>query len=187
MPSPTMSPDEAATVSPLVAPGAPVIEQPPAVASTTREALPYTGVPFWLFVSDVKLFFRNLRYLPWIFLPLRTSSLSAELYPNRSNLIDIAFHSTLFVTQLGFIVSLVTLAFLPTWLYLGYITVFFLINELICSHFNIFIPPTGLKSSEDYYSRNWKKHPDEAWIFLNGICVGQVYLIALPRAHCLTC
>ncbi|KAG4277544.1 hypothetical protein FPRO04_07321 [Fusarium proliferatum] len=35
------------------------------------------------------------------------------------------------------------------------------------------IPHSGLKSSEDGFTRTWPRHDDEAWIFLNGICVGK--------------
>lgn len=61
-------------------------------------------------------------------------------------------------------------------MYIGYIAVFFGVNELVCWRFNRGIPHSGLKSSEDGFTRTWPRHDDEAWIFLNGICVGCVDL-----------
>ncbi|KAG5750048.1 hypothetical protein H9Q70_007292 [Fusarium xylarioides] len=109
---------------------------------------PYTGTPLVLFLSDIKLFFQNFFYLPYLFIPL---------YPWKS----------------GPFFSLFTLAFLPTFVYIGYIAVFFAVNELVCWHFNSGIPRSGLKSSEDGFTSSWPRHDDEAWIFLNGICVGK--------------
>ncbi|KAF5019331.1 hypothetical protein F66182_8659 [Fusarium sp. NRRL 66182] len=141
----------------------------------SRQPPRYTGTPWKIFISDVKLFFEHLLYLPYIFFPLwpTRSGQLCELYPSRENLIDIAYHSVLFVTQLGFLVSLATLAFLPTFTYLGYVAIFFAVNELVCWHFNRGIPRSGLKSTEDAWSRRWPQRDNEAWIFLNGICVGQ--------------
>ncbi|KAM0556072.1 hypothetical protein ACHAPJ_006060 [Fusarium lateritium] len=141
----------------------------------TKKPPPYTSTPLKLFWSDVKLFFQNFFYLPYIFVPLVPwqSGPFCELYPSSENLTDIAYHSVLFVTQLGFLVSLVTLAWLPTFTYFGYIAVFFATNELVCWHFNRGIPRSGLKSTEDAFTRSWPRHDDEAWIFLNGICVGK--------------
>lgn len=135
---------------------------------------PYTGTPWKIFVSDVKLFFKNFFYLPYLFIPLYPwhSGALCELYPSPENLIDIALHVILSIIQLAFLVSLFTLAFLPTFTYIGYIAVFFLLNELVCWHFNKGIPRSGLKSTEDALSQSWPRHDDEVWIFLNGICVG---------------
>lgn len=135
---------------------------------------PYTGTPWKIFISDVKLFFENLFYLPYLFIPLypwRSGAL-CELYPSSENLADIALHVILAVAQLGFLVSLFTLAFLPTFTYVGYVAVCLALNQLVCWHFNRGIPRSGLKSTEDAFSQSWLRHDDEAWIFLNGICVG---------------
>ncbi|KAF4449878.1 hypothetical protein F53441_6913 [Fusarium austroafricanum] len=141
-----------------------------------RKPPPYTGTPLVIFLSDVKLFFQNFFYLPYLFIPLYPwhSGSFCELYPDRENLIDIVVQSVLFVTQLGFLVSLVTITFLPTFVYVGYVAVFYAVNALICwLRFNRGIPRSGLKSTEDAYTRNWPRHDEEAWIFLNGICVGK--------------
>ncbi|KAI1016288.1 hypothetical protein LB504_009162 [Fusarium proliferatum] len=154
----------------------PYIEPPSNEAlKPIRKPPPYTGTPLVLFLSDIKLFFQNFFYLPYLFIPLYPwkSGPFCEHYPCRENLIDITIHCILSVTQLAFIVSLFTLAFFPTFVYIGYIAVFFAVNELVCWHFNRGIPRSGLKSSEDGFTRTWPRHDDEAWIFLNGICVGK--------------
>lgn len=150
--------------------------QPPSWESLkpVKTPPPYTSTPLKIFWADVKLVFHNFFYLSYIFVPISPwhSGSFCELYPSRENLTDIAYHSVLFVTQLGFLVSLVTLAFLPTFTYISYVALFFVTNELVCWHFNGGIPRSGLKSTEDAFSRSWTRHDDESWIFLNGICVG---------------
>ncbi|CAG7554766.1 unnamed protein product [Fusarium equiseti] len=133
---------------------------------------PYTGTPWKIFVSDIKLFLQNFFYLPYLFAPLYPwhSGELCELYPSAENLTDIALHVVLSVMQLGFLISLFTLSFLPTFTYVGYVAVYLALNELICWHFNRGIPRSGLKSTEDDLSQSWPRHDDETWIFLNGIC-----------------
>ncbi|KAJ0156420.1 Urea amidolyase [Fusarium oxysporum f. sp. albedinis] len=115
-----------------------------------RKPPPYTGTPLFLFLSDIKLFFQDFFYLPYLFIPLYPwkSGPFCELYPSRENLIGITIHCILSVTQFAFLLSLFTLSFLPTFV-------------------------SGLKSTEDGFTRSWPRHDDEAWIFLNGICVGK--------------
>jgi hypothetical protein len=153
----------------------PYIEPPSQVGLKAIEIPPpYTGTPWLIFISDVKLFFQNFFYLFYLFLPLypwRSVSL-CEMYPSWDNLTDIALHLLLSIAQLTFLASLFTLAFLPTFTYIGYIAVFLAVNEFICWHFNKGIPSSGLRSTEDAFTRSWPRHDDEAWIFLNGICVG---------------
>ncbi|SPJ84331.1 uncharacterized protein FTOL_10849 [Fusarium torulosum] len=104
----------------------PYIEPPSHVGLKAIEIPPpYTGTPWLIFISDVKLFFQNVFYLLYLFIPLypwRSGSL-CEMYPSRDNLTDIALHLLLSIAQLTFLVSLVTLAFLPTFTYIGYIAV----------------------------------------------------------------
>lgn len=144
------------------------------IGKETDRPLGYTGSPWQLFISDIGIFFRNIIYLPNIVLPLvpwRSGALD-ELYPSRANLLDIGLHCMLFFVQIGFLLSLPVLAYLPFWLFLLYIGVSLGLNVLICSILNGGIPEDGLKSTEDDHSRAWAPHDDEYWIFLNGICVG---------------
>ncbi|KAL7808771.1 hypothetical protein V8C44DRAFT_153158 [Trichoderma aethiopicum] len=144
----------------------------------TELPLTYTGSPWQLFASDVRLFFVNILYIPFIFLPLYPwpSGPLDELYPTWANIIDIALHCVLFVLQLSFLISLPLLVLYPVSIWLLYVAAFLMINAVICLHFNRGIPPDGLKSTADAYSEQWESHDDEAWIFLNGICVGKHWL-----------
>ncbi|KAF5665356.1 hypothetical protein FHETE_6716 [Fusarium heterosporum] len=154
----------------------PYIEPPSHVGlKAIEKSPPYTGTPWMIFLSDIKSFFHNFFYLPYLLIPLfpwRSGAL-CELYPSSENLTDVALQLILSVTQLGFLGSLLTLSFLPTLTYIGYIIVFLAANQVVCWHFNRDIPHSGLKSTEDAFSRTWARHDDEAWIFLNGICVGK--------------
>ena len=144
------------------------------IGEETERPLTYTGSPWQLFTSDIKLFFRNILYLPCIFLPLAPwpSGPLDELYPSRTNILDIALHCVLFVLQASFLISLPFLTYLPFSLFMLYIGIVLGLNTLVCRLLNGGIPEDGLKSTEDQYSRAWAPHDDEYWIFLNGICVG---------------
>ncbi|KAJ4228498.1 hypothetical protein NW760_007808 [Fusarium oxysporum] len=148
----------------------PYIEPPSNEAlEPIRKPPPYTGTPLVLFLSDIKLFFQDFFYLPYLFIPLYPwkSGPFCELCPSRENLIGITIHCILSATQFAFLVSLFTLSFLPTFEYIGYVGMFFAANF------------SGLKSTEDGFTRSWPRHDDEAWIFLNGICVEWVLLLVL--------
>ncbi|KAM5363053.1 hypothetical protein ACJZ2D_012238 [Fusarium nematophilum] len=148
------------------------------IGGETERPLAYTGSPWHLFTNDIKLFFRNILYLPCIFLPLfpyPTGPLD-ELYPTLANLRDLALHYVLFVIQLGFLISLPFIAYLPLSLFILYVGVVLGLNVLVCRLLNGGIPEDGLKSTEDHFSRTWEPHDDEYWIFLNGICVGKHWL-----------
>ncbi|PWY90104.1 hypothetical protein BO70DRAFT_359089 [Aspergillus heteromorphus CBS 117.55] len=138
----------------------------------------YTGSPMLLLLADLGLFFRNILYLPCIFLPPMPwpSGSLDELSPTAANAFDICLHSFLFVLQIGFLFSLPLLIYLPFGLYVLYVAGALALNTLICRILNRGIPPDGLKSTEDSFSRAWARHDDEYWIFLNGICVGKHWL-----------
>jgi hypothetical protein len=147
------------------------------IGGETEAPLVCTGSPWKLFIFDLRLFFRNILYLPFIFFPVFPwpSGPLDELYPSADNLIDIAAHVLLVIYQLVFLASLPILAnMLPVPFFVLYIAAVLELNSLICLHFNKSIPENGLKSTEDQYSQQWGPHDDEYWIFLNGICVGSV-------------
>ncbi|WKT49231.1 hypothetical protein QSH57_014161 [Fusarium oxysporum f. sp. vasinfectum] len=109
----------------------PYIEPPSNEAlEPIRKPPPYTGTPLVLFLSDIKLFFQDFFYLPYLFIPLYPwkSGPFCELCPSRENLIGITIHCILSATQFAFLVSLFTLSFLPTFEYIGYVGVFFAAN-----------------------------------------------------------
>lgn len=138
----------------------------------------YTGSPLLLFLADLWLFLRNIFYLPCIFLPLTPWSCGSldELYPSLANIFDICLHCVLFVLQLVFLASLPLFIWLPFGVYVLYILTALALNTLICYALNRGIPADGLRSTEDDFSRRWNRHEDEYWIFLNGICVGLVFI-----------
>jgi hypothetical protein len=140
------------------------LEQPPQ----------YTGSPWQLFFYDIKLFFRNIIYLPLMFVPLAPwpSGPLDEFYPSFTNIMDISLHLVLFVLQLGFLISLPFCIHVPLSFFVSYVAIVLLLNFSACKLLNRGIPEDGLKSTEDESSRDWTKYDDECWIFLNGICVG---------------
>ncbi|KAH7169512.1 hypothetical protein DER46DRAFT_502303 [Fusarium sp. MPI-SDFR-AT-0072] len=123
-------------------------------------------------------FFRNIWYIPFMFFPLYPwlSGPMDELYPTTANLNDITFHCALFVVQFAFLISPPFLIYLPVSLYFLSIATVLGLNVLMCRHFNKGIPDDGLKSTQDEFSRGWRSHDDEYWIFLSGICVGRNWL-----------
>ncbi|CAG7917980.1 unnamed protein product [Penicillium olsonii] len=151
---------------------------PRQVREDVEQAPQYTGSPWQLFVYDIKLFFRNILYLPLMFFPLAPwpSGPLDEQYPSLTNIFEISLHSILFVAQLGFLISLPLLVYLPVSMFGAYISGVLLVNFAVCRLLNRGIPEDGLKSTEDEFSQGWKRHDDERWIFLNGICVGKNWL-----------
>ncbi|CAG8263887.1 unnamed protein product [Penicillium salamii] len=151
---------------------------PRQVGENLEEAPQYTGSPRQLFVYDIKLFFRNILYLPLMFFPLAPwpSGPLDEQYPSLKNIFDISLHLILFVVQLAFLISLPILIYLPVSLFVSYIVGVLFLNYLVCQLLNRGIPEDGLKSTEDEYTQEWERHDDERWIFLNGICVGKNWL-----------
>lgn len=147
---------------------------PRQVGENLEQAPQYTGSPWQLFVYDIKLFFRNILYMPCMFFPLAPwpSGPLDEQYPSLANICDITLHVILFFAQLGFLISLPFLLYLPVSVYALYILGTLLLNFTVCRLLNRGIPEEGLKSTVDEYTQQWQGHDDERWIFLNGICVG---------------
>ncbi|KAH6855061.1 hypothetical protein B0I37DRAFT_363803 [Chaetomium sp. MPI-CAGE-AT-0009] len=148
------------------------------VGGNTERPLTYTGSPWQLVLSDAKFLLSNIYLLPflfWPFSPCPNGPLD-ELYPSLPNLQGLALHFVLFFLQLGFLISLLFLTYLPVSLYTLYILIVLGLNVLVCRLLNGGIPADGLHSTEDEVSRKWEPHPDESWIFLNGICVGKHWL-----------
>ncbi|KAK2689643.1 hypothetical protein QWA68_012022 [Fusarium oxysporum] len=80
-----------------------------------RKPPPYTGTPLFLFLSDIKLFFQDFFYLPYLFIPLYPwkSGPFCELCPSRENLIGITIHCILSATQFAFLQELVPEEYRP--------------------------------------------------------------------------
>ncbi|KAK2609821.1 hypothetical protein N8I77_003300 [Diaporthe amygdali] len=170
-------------VQPKLSPYISLNQTPGEKCKTPRKPDYYTGAPWRLLLDDSILFLRNFSYLKNIVLPLWNDSgrkFSSghldELFPSLGNIHDITFHAILIVAQSAFILSLPFLAALPFPLLFGYIGVFIVVNQLACWRLNGYMPGGVLESTYFPESKNWEPHPDEQWVFLNGVAVGKHWL-----------
>lgn len=100
-----------------------------------------------------------------------------ELYPSWSNIRDIIFHSILIVTQSAFLISLPFLSFFSFNVFVAYVGLFVGINYLACIGLNGWMPEGFIWSADTPSAREWElNHPEEEWIFLNGVAVGKNWL-----------
>ncbi|OLN91640.1 hypothetical protein CCHL11_06597 [Colletotrichum chlorophyti] len=106
-----------------------------------------------------------------------------ELYPSMGNLICLAAHGTLIVSQLTFLLSLPFVATLPFHLFLPYVISFVALNYFACYPLNAGTENGLLRSEHKSWpeAAHWPSlHPDreykEEWIFLNGVSVGKHWL-----------
>lgn len=150
--------------------------------------LSYTAFPWEILNFDILLFFRWSPYLINIILPLWPclSHDLDELYPSLENIYDIFLHGILFVSQSFFLISLLFLATVPFVFYISYIGLFIGLNTAVCKLLNGSIPEDGLRSTDDDYSKAWRGHDDESWIFLNGVAVGYVS-VGVSHRVCASC
>ncbi|KKY26163.1 hypothetical protein UCDDS831_g01673 [Diplodia seriata] len=135
--------------------------------------LPYTSNPAQLIWSDLKLFFRVSYLLPAIFFPWGKRR-GDEIYPDLGNGIQLSWQITLIVYQVLFILSLPFCLILPLAWFLIYAA------AAIALCVPIWMIVNGRKhevhSRRDIASEH--EHPDELWIFINGVAVGRYWLQA---------
>lgn len=140
-------------------------------ASTTP--LPYTGSPFALLWSDTLLFLRSLPYVLKLFSPITTWSSGAldEFYPSAANLWTIALHLLLTIAQALFLVSIPFCIPYPLGAVLIYVGAFLWLGT------RIYILINGQKSflTSNVNLDHLPKHPEERWIFVNGVAAGLVH------------
>lgn len=99
-----------------------------------------------------------------------------ELYPSLANIRDITFHVILFVTQATFLLSLPFLSFISFNILTAYIIGFVTLNYFVCYCLNGFMPSGYIQSTDFPEAAQWdQEHPNEQWIFLNGVAVGYVF------------
>ena len=135
----------------------------------------YNSSPSILLLYDLRLFIAFFSYIPGTILPL-TPTLSGpldELYPSHANLWCISVHVVLAIIQLGFLFSLFFCVF-PTVLFvIVYVVAFLLLNRVICT-----IALNGrarfIESKVDL--RQFPRHDNEKWMFINGVSVGYVVI-----------
>ena len=148
----------------------------------SSKPLPYTASPLRLMWEDTILFFQITFVLPITagllsiilpVFPLRSGALD-ELYPSFANIYAITLHTVLIVAQLAFIFSLLPLALcgLPVPFYATYLIGFVVINHVVSGLLNG--KPKSYMSQVDL--RDWPRHDDEKWFFINGVAVGQTWL-----------
>ena len=148
----------------------------------SSKPLPYTVSPLRLLWQDTLLFFRITFVVPITdgllsivlpVTPLRSGPLD-ELYPSAANIYAITIHTILIVVQLGFIFSLLPLAFcgLPVPFYAAYLIGFVVINHAVSGLLNG--KPKTYLSQVDL--SDWPRHDDEKWFFINGVAVGSTWL-----------
>lgn len=147
----------------------------------SADTLCYTGSPLKLLLSDTLLFLRFSWALPGIILPLWPWPGRAldELYPSRSNLIDMALHLFLFIIQSVFLVSVPWFLGLPFGVFVFYVVGFLYANALFCKLLNG--PETDANGKRRIFMsrvpiKHRPEHDAECWIFLNGVAVGQHWL-----------
>ncbi|KAI5843615.1 hypothetical protein BZA05DRAFT_321457, partial [Tricharina praecox] len=143
------------------------LEAPATAALTLRAS------PFKLLLDDAKLVLSLVRWIPGIFLPLRSKNRYAESSPTRANLQDISLHISLFFLTISALSlgARILLAF-PGWVTILYALVCWLALMALCRPLNY--GPRVLHSAVDLTA--YPTHPRERWIFVNGICAGTRWL-----------
>ncbi|KAF6824729.1 hypothetical protein CPLU01_10678 [Colletotrichum plurivorum] len=100
-----------------------------------------------------------------------------ELYPSLPNIRDITFHAILFIAQGTFLLSLPFLSFLSFNILTAYIIGFVTLNYFVCYALNGWMPYGYIQSTDFPEAAQWdQEHPNEQWIFLNGVAVGKHWL-----------
>ncbi|KAK5995550.1 hypothetical protein PT974_03961 [Cladobotryum mycophilum] len=135
----------------------------------------YTDFPWRLLAKDVYYFFVYSWALPWVLWPLWPYGSGAldELYPEFRNLFCIVVHIVLVFLQLGFLLAVPLILFLPAWISITGISGFLVMNWLLCFSLN------GRQltyRSEEKYAKERPEHAHEQWVFLNGVSVGEHWM-----------
>ncbi|KAH0562951.1 hypothetical protein GP486_002484 [Trichoglossum hirsutum] len=145
-------------------------------ASSATYPLPFTGSPFELLWSDIKLFFRVLVYLWGVVVPIYPygSGELDELYPSFDNVKALILHAILIVSQTFFILTIPFwfLYPLPLNVLVVYLVMFWMFNGVICRWLNGDGKPLTSRVPMD----GWEKREGEKWVFMNGISIGNHWL-----------
>jgi len=150
----------------------------PSQIGVIDEELPYTGSPWKLLQSEMKLIWGLKFFALGVLFPWRWKEPDPmdELYLNWTNIKTLSIHAVLFVGQTVFLGSLpiafVGALFMPGLIYLIYVAIFFLVNWLLCRVLNG--SEAMLTSQVDIQDHS--KDNKEYWIFINGVAVGRDWL-----------
>ncbi|KAH7060836.1 hypothetical protein B0J12DRAFT_708539 [Macrophomina phaseolina] len=135
--------------------------------------LPYTSDPVQLIWSDLKLLFTLIYLLPYLFLPWGKRP-GDEIYPGLGNGIQLSWQITLTIYQVLFILSLPFCLILPV----GWFVIYAGVAILLCVP--IWMIVNGRKHEVHSHPNiaSELEHPEEYWIFINGVAVGRYWLQA---------
>lgn len=142
----------------------------------------YTDMPWELILIDIWYAIKYSPSLSYVFWPLFPAYTFDELRLNVHNIWCMFIHAVLIILQVSFFLSLPMAAFLPVWTTLMTIGAFLSVNWAICRF--CLNGPSLTYESRPQYTQHHREHPNEQWIFLNGISVGygpsQILLHMLP-------
>ena len=127
--------------------------------------------PALLVLRDARVLLSNLRFLPYILLPLKPESDDDELNPFRAGAWVLLLQGWLFIVQ-----STLLLLAPPVFLIFPGLYSSLAVAASLCLIYLTVVPldgPRFVQSSTDGQTgREAKQHQDERWIFINGCVVG---------------
>jgi hypothetical protein len=147
---------------------------------TGKTPIAYTGDPFLLCWSDIKLIWHQKFRVGGIFRPLRLLPWELdewdELYPSFKNLVAIVVHIILVILQAIFIISIpacIFNPFVPLWAFIVWVSGFLTFNYFVC---RIFLNKGTTTLESKVGAKGAASHQAEYWIYLNGVSVGNDWL-----------
>ncbi|KAL9041103.1 MAG: hypothetical protein Q9180_001503 [Flavoplaca navasiana] len=131
--------------------------------------------PLMLILRDLRVLSSNLRYLPYILLPLQSQSIDDELNPFRAGAWVLLLQGLLFIVQF----TLLTLL-LPALLFFPGVLFSFFVLASLCLLYIVLKPLDGPRivhsTAGCTAEMQASQHHDERWIFINGCVVGHPIL-----------
>lgn len=137
----------------------------------------YTDMPWKLLAADIYSFLTFSWAIPYVLLPITPADSGEldELSPTRQNIFCIVIHFILCVLQLAFILLLPLALLFPVWTVALAAALFALVNYGFCSLLN---GKSTEYHSDPQYAAELPEHAHEQWIFINGVAVGYVGVLA---------
>lgn len=145
---------------------------PSQLSSPDGAPVPYTGNTWMLCWADLLLFFKCAWSIPGILHPWDQWLCGDldELYPfSFLNVVALVLHGFLILWEALFLVSLPLLVVLPIWTALAYVAVVMAVVWVVCLILN---GTQDVLESRVNLGADAKKHPEECWIYLNGVSIG---------------
>ncbi|KAI5818249.1 hypothetical protein BZA77DRAFT_307766 [Pyronema omphalodes] len=152
-----------------------VAYSPPQTEANQLSDIDIGRSPFRLFLRDIMLVISLLRHLPGMFTPLRTTNPLAELYlGSRRNIEELLLH--FFLGILGLLLVLITIPLMIAAPLLVFFLFLVICNCLLCL---LSLPLNrGARTLTSKPLPGSPQTPEERWIFVNGVCVGNYWLQA---------